>query len=368
MSDWQAPRTLDAAAGYAWRLLAIAAALVVGFFAFSLFSPVLVPLVLGLVLCAVVEPISTRLRARGWNATLSAGVCLLIVLAGVALLVWLVFEAIVGPWEQLSNQIVDGLDRWVQEIRDRLDQPAPGLDSVREGLGSAAGFAVRGVLMVVGIAVALVATTFLSLLVMFYFLKDGPAIWQWVLGHSAHRRDTVDEVGRAMWGRLRDFMRGTAMVAAFDGLGIGLGAVILGVPSATAIGLITFALAFIPFFGAFFAGFLACLIALADGGLGTALWMFLVVLIVQQIECNLLQPLLLGKSVSLHPLVVALGVIAGGIVAGILGMFLSIPVIAAGAAAVNVIRRRNGADGSLPGSPPGSPPLPPGTAAPTSSP
>jgi predicted PurR-regulated permease PerM len=157
------------------------------------------------------------------------------------------------------------------------------------------------------------------------------------------------------------------MVAAVDGLGIGLGAVVLGVPSAAAIGLITFALAFIPFFGAFFAGFLACLIALADGGLSTALWMAAVVLLVQQVECNLLQPLLLGKSVSLHPLVVALGVIAGGVVAGILGMFLSIPVIAAGAAAVNVIRRRNGSPATGPGSPPASPPPPPDTADPAAS-
>jgi predicted PurR-regulated permease PerM len=364
MSDWQPPRTLDAAAGYSWRLMAIAGAVVVGFFAFSLFSPVLVPLVLGLVLTAVIEPLSTRLRGRGWNASAAAGVCLLVVLAAVALLIWLVFEAIVGPWDQLSNQIVDGLDRLIAEIRNRIDDDAPGLDSVRDAFGSFAGFAFRGVLMVVGIAVALVATTFLSLLVMFYFLKDGPSIWQWVLGHAAQRADVTDEAGRAMWDRLRDFMRGTAMVAAVDGLGIGLGAVVLGVPSAAAIGLITFALAFIPFFGAFFAGFLACLIALADGGLSTALWMAAVVLLVQQVECNLLQPLLLGKSVSLHPLVVALGVIAGGVVAGILGMFLSIPVIAAGAAAVNVIRRRNGSPATGPGSPPASPPPPPDTAAP----
>lgn len=367
MSDWQPPRALDAAAGYSWRLLAIAAAVVVGFFAFSLFSPVLVPLVLGLVLTSVVEPIATALRRRGWNPTLAAAVCLLIVLAGVGLLVWLAFEAIVGPWEQVSTQIIDGLDRLIQEIRDQVGEPTPGLDSIREGLGSMAGFAVRGVLMVVGVAVALVATTFLSLLVMFYFLKDGPVIWAWVLGHAGHRRALTDEVSRAMWERLRAFMRGTAMVAAVDGLGIGLGAVILGVPSAAAIGLITFALAFIPFFGAFFAGFLACLIALADGGLGTALWMALVVLIVQQLESNLLQPLLLGRSVSLHPLVVALGVIAGGIVAGILGMFLSIPVIAASAAAVEVIRRRNRSPVTGPGSPPASPPPPPGTADPTAS-
>lgn len=366
MSDWTPPRVLDAAAGYSWRLLAVAAALIVGFFTFSLFSPVLVPLVLGLVLTSVVEPISTTLRRRGCNATLAAGVCLLIVLAGISVLVWLVFEAIVGPWEQLSGQIVDGVDRLVQEIRDQVGEPTPGLDSVRDGLGSMAGFAVRGVLMVVGVAVALVATTFLSLLVMFYFLKDGPVIWTWTLGH-VRRRELTDEVGRAMWERLRAFMRGTAMVAAFDGLGIGLGALVLGVPSAAAIALITFALAFIPFFGAFFAGFLACLIALADGGVSTAVWMFVVVLIVQQIECNLLQPLLLGRSVSLHPLVVALGVIAGGIVAGILGMFLSIPVIAAGSAAVGVIRRRSAADAALPGSTPGSPPLPPGTAAPATS-
>lgn len=141
-----------------------------------------------------------------------------------------------------------------------------------------------------------------------------------------------------MWDKLRGFVKGTAMVAAVDAIGIGLGAWILGVPSPGAIFALTFVFAFIPYFGAMIGGFVACVLAVSAGGLDLGLAMLVVILLVQQLEGNVLQPVLVGNAVELHPLAIALGAIAGGAVAGVLGMFLAVPVIAAGTAAVQELR------------------------------
>ncbi len=141
------------------------------------------------------------------------------------------------------------------------------------------------------------------------------------------------------------------MVAALDAIGISLGAWVLGVPSPGAILALTFVLAFIPYFGAMAAGLLACVLAVAEGRIDLGLTMLAVIVVVQQVEGNVLQPVLVGNAVNLHPMVVALGVIAGGALAGILGMFVAIPLIAAATAAVDEVRRVGA--GAVPSPPPG---------------
>ena len=154
----------------------------------------------------------------------------------------------------------------------------------------------------------------------------------------AGRTDLIDRTSRKMWHAVRSFLIGTATVALVDAVGIGLGAWIIGVPSVLSIAVITYFLAFIPYFVAILAGAIACLVALGDGGIGPAVAMLVVVLFVQQLESNLLQPVLVGRSTRLHPLVVALGVIAGGSIAGVVGMFLAVPAIAAAVAAIGELR------------------------------
>lgn len=340
MSDWRPPRWLEVSTGWSWRLLVIVAAVAVAGTALTALSSVVLPLLIGLILTSVLAPISTKLLARGWKPGLAAFAGLFVLLVFVALFVWLLLAALVGPWSTISEQIGAGIDVLVREFNDRFDGDLTQVsDDIRSGAARIVQVLLGGVIGMVGIAVGLVTTLFLTLTVVFFYLKDGPMMWAWFLGHTPGHRDLVDRVGRAMWDKLNAFVRGTAAVAFVDAIGIALGAWILGVPSVLAIGVLTFTLSFIPFFGAFFAGAIAVAIALADGGVNRGLLMLLVVLIVQQVESNLLQPVLVGRAVRLHPLVVALGVIAGGSIGGVLGMFLSIPLIAAATAAVTEVRR-----------------------------
>ncbi len=340
MSDWSPPRWLEVSTGWAWRLLVIVAAIAVAGAALTAISSVVLPMLIGLILTSVLSPITTALRARGWKPGLAAFAGLLVLFVFLGLFVWLLLAALVGPWSTLSDQIGEGIDVLVREFNDRFDGDITQVsDDVRSGAGRLISLLLGGVLGVVSVAVGLVTTLFLTLTVVFFYLKDGPMMWSWFIGHTKQHRDVVDRAGRAMWDKLNAFVRGTAAVAFVDAVGIALGAWILGVPSVLAIGVLTFTLSFIPFFGAFFAGAVAIAIALADGGLERGLLMLAVVLIVQQLEANLLQPVLVGRAVRLHPLVVALGVIAGGSIGGVLGMFLAVPLIAAITAAVTEIRR-----------------------------
>lgn len=337
--DWKPPRWLEVSTGWSWRLLLIIAACAVAVTLLGALSSVVLPLLLGLILTSVLSPITAALRRRGWKPGLAALGGLVVLLGFVAGFAWLLLAALVGPWDTISDQISRGIDVLVAEFNDRFDGDLTNVsEDLRNGAGQLALTLAGGVLGIVGVAVGLVTTAFLTVTVVFFYLKDGPVMWAWFLGHQPTHRAVVDRAGRAMWEKVNAFVRGTAAVAFVDAIGIALGAWVLGVPSVLAIGVLTFTLSFIPFFGAFFAGAIAVAIALADGGVSTGLFMLLVVVVVQQVESNLLQPVLVGRAVRLHPLVVALGVIGGGSVGGVLGMFLAIPLIAAVTAAVIEVR------------------------------
>jgi predicted PurR-regulated permease PerM len=352
------PVWLDDSAAVAWRFLVVVAAAAAVVVAMSALRVVVVPLVIGLFLAAIAEPLYRLGRRLRLPPALAAAVCLLAALGLLVFLVLLTIGALVDPWSTLADQLTSGLDVLAQEIEARFDVTVTELfERIRAAIGTAIGFLVDGALGVVSLAVSLVTTFVLSLVVLFFYLKDGPMMWGWASGLAGQRQPVVDRVGRAAWGKMQAFARGTALVALVDSSGIALGAALLGVPSVSAIAILTFVLGFIPFFGATFAGVVAVLIALADGGLGVGIAMTIVVVGVQQLESNLLQPVLVGRAVKLHPLVVALGVIAGGSLAGLLGMFFAIPLLAAVKAGILEVRaiRAESAD----------PPTPSGTEADT---
>lgn len=333
MSSDHASKLLVQLSDIAWRVIAIAVAVSIGVSVFVGLSVVLLPILLALFLASVLEPVYTALRRRRWRPALASTVCVVLPLVGFALLALVAFRAMVGPWNSISGQLSSALDVLQDDVEQLVDHDLTGVGAaVRAGLGGAVHFLLHGAIALIAIAVSLFSTAALALLVLFFFLKDGEPLWAWTSSFAGSRRADADRIGRVMWGKMRDFIRGTSLVALADSTGIALGAAILGVPSVSAIWLITFVMAFIPYFGAFFAGAIACLLAVADGGLRTGVLMFLVVLAVQQIESNVLQPVLVGRAVKLHPLAVSLGVIVGGSIAGVLGMFFAIPVIAAAVA------------------------------------
>ncbi len=170
---------------------------------------------------------------------------------------------------------------------------------------------------------------FLTLPLVFFLLKDGAGGWSQFVARvpSARRRD-VDQSGRESFAVLAAFLRGTAIVAAFDAIVVAIGLLLIGVPLVLPLAVLTFILAFIPMIGAVVACGFAALVALAAGGPGDALLVLLLSLIVNQLEGVLVSPFAVGRAVSLHPAAVLLAVVAGTSIAGIVGAFLAVPTLA----------------------------------------
>jgi predicted PurR-regulated permease PerM len=180
----------------------------------------------------------------------------------------------------------------------------------------------------------------LMVFVLFFFLKDGHELRTWcVRGLPLRWRTRADHAADAVWQALGSYTRGVVFVAAIDAVFIGTGLLILGVPLALSLALLTFIAAFVPIVGAVVAGAVAVLVAVASKGFGTALIVLALILLIQQIEGNVLHPVVMRRAVELHPIVVVVAVAAGGTLAGIAGAALAVPVVAIVRVAVSSIRR-----------------------------
>ena len=167
-----------------------------------------------------------------------------------------------------------------------------------------------------------------------FFLIGGAGIWHWVVNlFPRGARPRVNGAGNRAWATLTAFIRATMIVALVDGAGVGIGAAVLGVPLALPLGVLVFLGAFVPIVGALVSGIVAVLVALVAGGLVKAAIMLGIVILVQQVEAHGLQPFLLGRAVSVHPLAVILSIGAGVLLAGIIGALFAVPF----AAVVNVV-------------------------------
>jgi predicted PurR-regulated permease PerM len=198
----------------------------------------------------------------------------------------------------------------------------------------------------------------LAVALLYFVLRDGAELWGWVLGRfSPENRPVVDRAGRRAWAVLGGFVQGTALIAAIDAVLIGIGLWLLGVPLAFALGVLVFLGAFVPFVGAFVSGLVAVLVAFADEGWEIALVALALVIAVQLIEGNFLQPIIQSRTVDLHPAVILLAVAAGASLFGILGAYLAVPVTAVVFAIVASVQSDAstsdaGGGGELRGSPP----------------
>ena len=332
MSNWSAPLWFDRLSGLAWRLIVmlIAAAMIVGMIIGL--SSIMLPVVFGVLFAGMLNPIASSLRRVGAARSLAALGAILVLLAFVAVVGYVSVRAIADQWAEISAGITGGVQELVELATDigfdqataqeAGDQLSEWTSEVREALLS-------GLVSLLPVVASIVATIGLSVFVAFFFLKDGPTMWQWIVSRVSYESHVFDDIGRGVWKTVSSFMLGQTIIAAIDAVFIWLGAVLLGVPNASAVLMLTFLGAFIPYIGAFVAGMVAVLLALSDGGLATGLAMLAVVVAVQVIEGNVLQPWIQGRAVRLHPLVVALAVVAGGALAGFLGILLAVPVCAA---------------------------------------
>jgi predicted PurR-regulated permease PerM len=314
-------------------LLVVAALVVLGYVIGALWG-VLLPVVLGLLISTVLWPPTRFLRRHGWPPALAAAVVLIAALALFGGVIALIAPQVADQAGDLANQTVAALDnvqKWLEGPPFNIgeDQIGNAVDTViqrlQENATDIAGYALTTASSIGNGLLNLV----LALLLAFFFIKDGPRWTPWLAAQTGPRAAPhVIALSQKTWSTLSEFIRQQALVGFIDAFFIGLGLLILGVPLVIPLAVITFLGAFIPIIGAFVAGAFAVLIALVSNGFTTALIILAIVIAVQQLEGNVLQPIIQGRGFNLHAAVVILAVTAGGGLAGITGAFLAVPVAA----------------------------------------
>jgi predicted PurR-regulated permease PerM len=342
------------------RFLLVCAALVVLWYIAGQLWVVLLPILLGLLLATVLWPPVSFLRRKGAPPALAAAVVVVVSLLLLFGLLGGLAPQVTSQAEELADQVTAGLGEvqgYVSGPPFNLgeDQVGRTVDNAINSLQENAQNIATRVLSGAAAAGSLLVTALLALVLCFFYLKDGPKFLPWVSGLVGPRAAPhVSAVAQRSWVTLSGFIKAQAAVGLVDAVLIGVGLAVLGVPLALPLAVLVFFGAFIPIIGAVFTGILAALVALVTQGPTTALIVIGLVLVVQQLEGNVLQPILVGRTMDLHPALVIIAVTAGGTLAGITGAFLAVPVVAVGAVAVRYARQQLAEVEPGPDSPPAS--------------
>ncbi|MGD9530413.1 AI-2E family transporter [Pseudonocardia sp.] len=299
---------------------------------------IVLPVLLAIIIATVAWPPVAWMRRHGAPPAVAAGLVMLLGLALLGLLSLLLARSISGGIPEIASRAGSGIasiQRWV--AGPPLNLGAGGqfdavLAEITTKLQQSITVIVTSVASGVGVVASSVVTALLAIVLAFLFVKDGPRFLPWlrgVVGHGpgAHLAELLGRI----WATVSGFVYTQAVVALIDSVLIGLGLVILDVPLALPLAVLTFLGGFIPIVGALVAGALAVLVALVSNGFTTALIVLAIILVVQQLEGNVLQPILQSRSLSLHAAIVLLAVTAGGSLYGIGGAFLAVPAVAAAA-------------------------------------
>lgn len=335
MSEPQSvPNGVRVGAAWSWRLLVIAAAIAAVLWVLVTLRQIVIPVLIAVLLAALLVPFSNGLQRRRWPrwlAITTAFVSLLVVVGGLVTL-WVSQIARASDdfvarsqeaWRQFARMLADSplhissaqLEDWFAGVVRSIQTESGSWLSGALSVGTTVGHVLTGLLL------ALFSTLF--------FLIDGRGIWLWLVRLAPQNaRNAIDVAGQRGWTTLSSFVRVQIFVAFVDGFGIGLGAALLGVPFAIPIGIMVFLGSFIPIVGAVVTGILACVVALIYNGPVVALILLGIVLLVQQIEGHVLQPLVMGSAVKVHPLAVVLSVATGSFVGGIAGALFAVPLAA----------------------------------------
>lgn len=333
------PRGLRIATAYSWRFLVVAAAIGVGIWLIIQLKLLVIPLMIAILITALLWPVFTwmlRHRVPRWLAIVVSVGATIAVVGG---LLWLVAWQITRQWSDVQDRTVEAIGEFrsylIQgplhltegQIDDLLEQGWAFLQEQAELVWSGA--------LAIGSTLGHVLTGgILAFFILLCLLADGAGIWRWTLRLFPNKaRPAADGAGRTGWVTVVNYARTQLLVATIDAVGIGLGAALLGVPLAIPIAVLVFLGAFVPIVGAVVTGAVAVFLALVYNGPWIALWMLVVVLGVQQLEGHVLQPLLMGSAVKVHPLAVVLVVAGGAMIAGIPGALFAVPL----AAFVNVV-------------------------------
>lgn len=327
------PPGLRRASAYAWRVLLLVAAGVLVVWVLVRLQAVVLPVIAAVLLAALVSPATRRLRRRGlpdWAVALIALLGVIGLLAGVGLLI---VPEVVGQVSEVNISLNQGIRRIEAFVLDNFPvsqrQVNQGVSQAFSAIQSRIGDVATQVLGAAGAIVGLIVQIFVTLFLLFFFVKDGPRFYRWLSeAVPPSRRRNVEELLPQVWGTLQAYLAGVVIVGLIDAVFIALALILVGVPLVLPLAVLTFFGAFFPLVGAIVAGATAALVALVTGGIADALIIIGATLLIQQIEGNLLQPLIMGRQVELHPAVTLLAVTGGGAVAGIVGAFLAVPIAA----------------------------------------
>lgn len=337
------PSGLRTAAGWCWRLIVIAA------FVYGLYrilegaSEVSVPVAVALMITAAMWPLAGWLSRHHVHRALASGICLLLLVLLVGGVFTLVGAQIASQWRDLGTQSVASFKQvlaWLAKSPAHVDQNqindlVQRAESSMEGSQGRIAEAAASAGTQIG---KFAAGTVMALFATFFFVYEGDKLAEKasILVPSNHRGRILD-ASRRGWVALVAYVRAAVIVAFVDGLGAGIGAAIIGSSMSVAIGALTFILAFVPIVGALTAGVVAVAVVLVTLGFVKAVIMLIVFVAVMQLEGHVLQPFLLGKAVSIHPLVVLVGIAVGAIISGVVGALFAIPIVAFGVAFIKAL-------------------------------
>lgn len=339
-----APTWLRKTAAVSWRLLVVAAALVLTVIVAYRLRIVTVPVMVASAVAVALSPVARWLIARRWPPLLATWT----VLIGALALIVGIFIGLGQPlgeqFEQLGPELtsaVEAVESWLiegplglspQAIDQAIEQAITRVQENAEAIGS-------GLLSGAVLILEVVAGLFLTLVIAFFFIKDGDTIRGWLVSLAPERlRPSVEASFAASATTLAAYLRGTAIVGVVNAVVIGVGLALIGVPLALLLASLTFIGAFFPLIGATVAGAVAAMVALVSVGPFRALLVVALVVAVQQIEGDVLSPIVMGRALRLHPLVILLVLAAGALIGGLLGALLAVPFTAVGVAIAGALR------------------------------
>ena len=322
------------AAAWTWRLLLLGLGVYVLGRIFQRVELVAFSFVLALFFTAVLHPLERFFRRIPGPRSVSAGVAVLVglvLLAGVgSFVVWQISEH--------STQLGDQISKLVEQTQDWLingplhlqKSDIEGIaDSIKKAVQQHQSELISGAIATVRTVVEALGALLLILLSTFFLLRDGDQIWKWALRlFPSAAQPRVDVAGRAGWRTVGGYMRGQVLIALFHGISVTIVLFILQVPLAGALGVLIFLGSFIPLVGLTVTGAFAVAVALLEHGFGAAIAVAIAIVVLVQLEAHLLQPFIMSRSVEVHPLAIALAVLTGTVLAGIVGALLAVPLVA----------------------------------------
>lgn len=341
----EVPLGVRVAAAWSWRLILIGIALAALVWLVSQVAIIVIPVIVALLLSALLYPIVHIFERKGWQRWLGVLTAMVTFLIAVTALVWLIVSQLrsgFGDVARKSTQAWHDILLWGESAFGLSPEDVNAFfEQIMKTINDNQGQIWSGALSATISVGQIVAGTLLTLFSLIFLLIDGKRIWYWVLGFFPQRAHApADAAGKNGWVSVGQYVRVQVLVAFIDAVGIGLGAVLLGVPLPIPIAILVFIGSFIPFLGAISTGALAVFIALVYNGPLNALIMLSVVILVNQIEGHVLQPLVMGSAVKVHPLGVVLAVSTGALLAGVPGALFAVPLTAAASSMVNTLVER----------------------------